>query len=80
MRIRTTDGYVNEHDIIKFKEMQKYDVDVNTMEGIRLRQMVKIEVREREMFADVVTGTLYDCETGKSKSTNLWIEAVQKNV
>ena len=80
MRIRTTDGYVNEHDLIKFKEMDKYDVDVNTMEGIRLRQMVKVEVRDQEMFADIITGTLYDCGTGKSRSTNLWIEEVHKNV
>ena len=29
------------------------------------------------MFADTITGTLYDCETGKSRSTNLWIEEVQ---
>ena len=77
MRIRTTDGYVNEHDLIKFREMPKYYVDVNTMEGIVLREMVKIEVRDQEMFADTITGTLYDCETGKSRSTNLWIEEVQ---
>jgi hypothetical protein len=80
MRIRTTDGYVNEHDLIKFREMEKYHVDVNTMEGIVLRKMVKIDVRDRKMFADIVTGTLYDCKTGKSRSTKLWVEKVYKNV
>jgi len=80
MRIRTTDGYVNEHDLIKFREMEKHDVDVSTMQGIILRKMVKVEVHDKEMFADVVTGTLYDCETGMSKSSNLWIDAIYKNV
>lgn len=74
--IRTKEGYVTENDLIKFKEMDKYDVDVNTMFGIVPRKMVKVEVRDREMFADAVTGTLYDCETGKSRSTNLWINEV----
>ena len=74
--IRTREGYVIENDLIKFKEMDKYDVDVNTMFGIVPRKMVKIEVRDRNMFADVVTGTLYDCETGKSRSTNLWINEI----
>ena len=78
MRIRTTDGYVNEHDLIKFREMPKYYFDVNTLEGIVLREMVKIEVRDHDMFADTITGTLYDCETGKSRSTKLWIETVHK--
>jgi hypothetical protein len=78
--IRTKEGYVTENDLIKFKEMDKYGVDVNTVFGIVFREMVKVEVRDRDMFADAVTGTLYDCDTGKAKSTKLWIECVHKNV
>ena len=78
MRIRITEGYVNEHDILKLKDMEKYHVDVNTIEGIVPRKMVKIDVRDCKMFADVVTGTLYDCKTGKARSTKLWIEKVHK--
>jgi hypothetical protein len=78
MRIRTEAGCVNEHDVIKLKTLPKFDVDVHAFGQTITRQMVKIMVKDKPMYADTITGTLYTPKTGRSNSSRLWIEKVYK--
>jgi hypothetical protein len=78
IKIRTNFGCVCEPDIIKMKDFPKFDVDVHALNTTLTRKMVKIYVKEKAMYADIITGTLYDPKTGKSSSSRLWIEKVYK--
>jgi hypothetical protein len=78
MRIRTESGCVNEHDIIKMKDLPKFDVDIHAFGTTVTRKMAKIMVNDQAMYADTITGTLYNPKTGRSNSSRLWIEKVYK--
>ncbi len=78
IKIRTVDGCVNEHDVIKMKDLPKFDADVNAFGRTVTRKMAKINVDNQVMYADAITGTLYNPKTLKSSSSKLWIEKVYK--
>lgn len=73
-KIRTTsDGCVNEHDVIYLSRKPKETFRVQSMHGPITRTMVRVVASGRAMLADVVTGTLYDPVTGRSNSYHLSI-------
>jgi hypothetical protein len=73
-KVRTTsDGCVNEHDIIHLSKRPKENFRVQSMYGPITRTMVRVVAGGRAMLADVVTGTLYDQKTGRSNSYHLSI-------
>jgi hypothetical protein len=40
--------------------------------------MARIVIKDQAMYADIITGTLYNPKTGKSTSSRLRIEKVYK--
>ena len=78
VRLRAIDGCLNEHDVIKMKDMPRFDADVNVAGATVTRKMVKITVKDKTMYADAITGTLYNPKTGRCNSTRLFIEKVYK--
>lgn len=78
IKFRESDGCLYDHDVIKMKDLPKFDVDINAFGRTVTRKMAKIHISDKVMYADTVTGTLYDPKTGRSNSTRLWIEKVYK--
>lgn len=73
-KIRTTsDGCVNEHDVIYLSKRPKIKYKVASYEGTIIRSMTYVMARDRKMLADIITGTLYDPVTGRSNSNNLFL-------
>ena len=73
-KLRTTsDGCVNEHDVIYLSKRPKEDFRVQSVYGPITRTMVRVVASGRAMLADTVTGTLYDLKTGRSNSYHLSI-------
>jgi hypothetical protein len=73
-KIRTTsDGCVNEHDVIYLSKKPKETFRVQSSYGPITRTMVRVVARGKAMLADSVTGTLYDLKTGRSNSYHLSI-------
>ena len=71
--IRTYSGCVHEHDLIKFKDMPKYAVEIDMLGELLTRKMVKVLIRKKLMYVDVVTGSLYNIDTGRCNSSNIQI-------
>ena len=70
--IRTTsDGCVQDADVIKLAEKPIIKYRVQTYEGPVVRSLVLILAGGRSMLADIVTGTLYDPQTGRSNTPDL---------
>jgi hypothetical protein len=73
-KVRTTsDGCVNEHDVMHLSKRPKEDFRVQSSYGPITRTMVRVFAGGRAMLADIVTGTLYDLKTGRSNSYHLSI-------
>jgi len=73
-KVRTTsDGCVNEHDIICLSKRPKENFRVQSVYGPITRTMVRVAAGGKPMLADVITGTLYDLKTGRSNSYYLSI-------
>lgn len=73
-RVRTTsDGCVNEHDMLTLSKRPREDFSVQSVYGPITRTMVRVAARNKPMLADVITGTLYDLKTGRSNSYYLSI-------
>ena len=73
-KVRTTsDGCVNEHDVIYLSKRPKEDFRVQSVYGPITRTLVRVVASGRAMLADTVTGTLYDLKTGRSNSYHLSI-------
>jgi len=73
-KVRTTsDGCVNEHDVVYLSKRPKEDFQIKSMYGPVTRTMVRVVASGRAMLADTVTGTLYDLKTGRSNSYHLSI-------
>lgn len=84
MNLRHASGYISEHDILKLKELPKFNIDLNVMgERIR-RKMVEVVLydrksnEDRSWYVDIVTGSMYDVASGQSCSYNITIEKVHK--
>jgi hypothetical protein len=72
--IRTTsDGCVNEGDVLYLSERPKEVFRVQSIYGPVTRTMVRVATGGKAMLADIVTGTLYDPKTGRSNSYHLSI-------
>ena len=85
IRIRHTYGYIDDNDILKLKDFEKFDVDLNVMGRTVTRKMVEVMLpnkkdyqKEDRWYIDVVTGTMYNPKTGRGNSFNIYIEAVYK--
>lgn len=78
IRFRVEAGCLNEHDVIKLRDFPQFDADVHALGTILTRKMAKIVIKDKAMYADTITGTLYNPKTGKSTSSRLWIEKVYK--
>lgn len=73
-KIRTTsDGCVNEHDMIYLSRKPKENFRVQSQYGPITRAMVRVMAGGKAMLADAITGTLYDQKTGRSNSYHLSI-------
>jgi hypothetical protein len=73
-KVRTTsDGCVNEHDVMHLSKRPRENFQVLTLYGPMTRTMVRVFAGGRAMLADIVTGTLYDLKTGRSNSYHLSI-------
>lgn len=73
-KIRTTsDGCVNEHDMLELSKRPKENFYVQSQYGPIIRTMVRVVAGGKAMLADAVTGTLYDQKTGRSNSYYLSI-------
>lgn len=73
-KIRTTsDGCVNEHDVMYLSKRPTENFRVQSMYGPITRTMVRVVAGGKAMLADIVTGTLYDQKTGRSNSYYLSI-------
>jgi hypothetical protein len=77
-RFRIESGCLNEHDVVKMKDLPQFDVDIHAFNTIITRKMAKIVIKDQAMYADTITGTLYKPKTGKSTSSRLRIEKVYK--
>ena len=78
MKLRANSGCIHELDLIKLKPLKKFDVDVRCMGELMTRKMVEATVMFKKQYIDIVTGTLYDPETGKSNSPQVFIEKIYK--
>jgi hypothetical protein len=78
IRFRVEAGCLNEHDVIKLRDFPQFDVDIHALGTILTRKMAKIVIKDQAMYADTITGTLYNPKTGKSTSSRLCIEKVYK--
>ena len=79
MNVRAEAGCVYEHDVTKIKTIHAFDVDIYLDGIVMTRKMVKVNVKGVQMFADQITGTLYDTQTGKCNSPRIQIKKVYKN-
>lgn len=78
LRLRKIDGCLNEHDVTKLKPLPHFDVDIHAFGKTITRKMAKVIIDNQAMYADTITGTLYNPQTGRSNSSRLWIEKVYK--
>jgi hypothetical protein len=78
MRIRSEAGCVNEHDIIKLRTLKSFHADINVMGVTMTRKMVKVPIKDEMLFADLITGTLYNPQTKKCNSARIFLEKVYK--
>lgn len=78
LRLRKIDGCLNEHDVVKLRPLPKFDVDVHAFGQTVTRKMAAVTIDNQTMYADTITGTLYNPKTGRCNSTRLWIEKVYK--
>ncbi len=46
---------------------------VHTCDGIKTKRLARLMWCDKEWFADLVTGTLFDPMTGRSSSPMLWL-------
>ena len=71
-KVRTTsEGCVNEHDVMHLGKRPKLKYRVQTYEGPVTRTFVFVMASGKQMLADIITGTLYDPKTGRSNSRDL---------
>jgi hypothetical protein len=80
-KIRSSYGCIHEHDILKIKNNEVFDVDINYLGDTITRKMVGAFIKEEYMLVDKITGTLYDPNTKECKSsTRLWIHEIRKTI
>lgn len=78
MNIRFHQGYINEHDIIKLRELKKIKVELDVMGRSAVRKMVELDVFGKIWLADIVTGSLYDPQQEGVSATKTWIRKIYK--
>lgn len=78
MGIRFHQGYINEHDIIKLRELKKIKVELDVMGRSAVRKMVELDVFGKIWLADIVTGSLYDPQQEGVSATKTWIRKIYR--
>jgi hypothetical protein len=77
--IKIVDGsYVDENYMTKLAQLPRFTADLMVMGEKKRKEFVSlIDKNDRIYWADVITGTLYDAETGRCGSSHMWIPAQQ---
>ena len=78
MGIRFHQRYINEHDIIKLRELKKIKVELDVMGRSAVRKMVELDVFGKIWLADIVTGSLYDPQQEGVSATKTWIRKIYR--
>lgn len=78
MNIRYHHGYINEHDIIKLRELKKIKVELDVMGEVVVRKMVELNAYGKTWLADSVTGSLHDPQQEGVSTTKTWIRKIYK--
>ena len=76
MGIRYFEGYINEHDLIKIRDLKKIRVDLDVMGTVVPRSMVELDLFDKKWLADIVTGSLYDPQQEGVSETKTWIRKI----
>ena len=83
--VATYGGYVTENYMLKLSKLHKYYrlpryiVEVSLFGQREIRKMLKIDTMDGWRYADIVTGSLYDPNTGKCNSSEIKIVKVRKD-
>jgi hypothetical protein len=84
--IHTYGGYVTENYMIKLVKLHKenripkYLVEVGLYGERLIRKMARVDTMDGWRYADIVTGSLYDPNTGKCNSADIKIVKVRKDI
>jgi hypothetical protein len=78
MGIRYHKGYINEHDLIKLRELKKIKVELDVMGVPMDRKMVELDVFGKIWLADIVTGSLHDPQQEGVSTTKTWIRKIYR--
>jgi hypothetical protein len=84
--IGTYGGAVSENYMIKLVKLHKenripkYLVEVSLYGERLIRKMARIDTMDGWRYADIITGSLYDPNTGKCNSADIKIVKVRKDI